>query len=373
MKQLILSLLVALVSLSTVQAEPLASAEKSLGGVLQNKTASAKNQSVLGLIKNYAKRIARVQLTADFPDRRWQVYCSGFLQGGTELMLDNPCTEILATAYTEQAPVSILVSMDRLGRFTSGKFKGEEFFYSGKVLPHNFKLFKNGYAVYSIPAQNKETQQALQTLDRKALNAQELTLLFRNLPSPTSLVSAPQTDNTVRYNKADVAPFKAFLAQLNKDLAAYLKRFRVAAEIRDCAGAFNEPFIAKGYITDPRGTVILTSPGSTDEGTAYQYLEDVKRSGYEGEPLCLYITMPGLGQYADGKDFYFSQPPMPVSQFWLAPLESFGFNMPLPKGKPVFNTLHSAATQKAFNQSVIANLWLDKYGPRIQRAMDMLP
>ena len=371
MKKTLYLLLTILVG-TTLQAAP-KTAAPALDSALQARTQGAQQQSILKQINMYAKRLVRIQLTADFPNRRWQVYCSGFLEGGNALVMDNPCTEILATAFTEQAPVSISVSMDKLGRFSSGPYKGKDFFYQGSVLPNNFKVLKNGYTLYNIPSKEKEAQKALASLPQAKLSEQNLTAIFKASLPPSSIVRAPQTDKTLKYKKADVAPFKAFLTQLEKDIAAHLKRFGVTAEIRDCSGSFNEPFIAKGYITDPRATVILTAPGATDEGTAYQYLEDVKRSGYDGEPLCLYITMPGLGKYTDGKAFYFSQPPMPVSQFWLAPVEAFGFVMNLPKGKPVFNTLHSAETQKAFNQSPIANLWLENYGPRIQRAMDMLP
>ena len=334
------------------------------------KTAGASADSIL---KNHAARIASVTLEADLPHRYWTVSCSALLQGKTALLLDNPCTEALATAYTEQAPVSIRVDMKALGRFTTGQYPGQGFLYQGRAYPKNIKGLKNGYAIYQRPLQEAQPLEALRNLASLNVGEGELVQLFRSLPAPTSQVTLPRTESTLNYSAAEVAPYKKFLAQLQKDIADYVEHFRVQADVKDCIGFLNAPFPAKGFIASPKGAVILADNGGTDEGAAFQYIEDIKRSGVQEETICLYVTMPGLGNYENGKPFYSAQPPLPAQKFWLTTAQAFGVNLSLPAGKPVYKTLNSPQVQKLFARHTIADLWLTDYAPRIQRALDMLP
>ena len=344
-----------------------------LENAVQKQAPTAKDLCADEVLKNHANRIARVTLEADLPSRYWTVSCSALLTGRSSLRLDNPCTEALATAFTEQAPISIRVDMKNLGSFTKGAYKDQGFFYSGRAYPSNFKVLKNGYSLYQVPVQDKQARQALQTLAPLSMQEGEWVQLFQALPAPISRVSLPRSEVPLNYKAADIAPYKAFLSQLQKDIAAYVKTFRVTAEVKDCIGFLNAPFPAKGFIANRKGGVILADNGATDEGTAFQYVEDIKRSGANEEELCLYISMPGLGQYENGKAFYSAQPPLPAKVFWLTPAQAFGFTMKLPPQKPVAQKLNSPQTQKLFKEHTIADLWLTDYGPRIQRALDMLP
>lgn len=344
-----------------------------LENAVQKQAPIAKDISADAVLKNYANRIARVTLEADLPSRYWTVSCSALLTGRSSLRLDNPCTEALATAFTEQAPISIRVDMKNLGSFTKGKYKGKSFFYYGSAYPNNFKILKNGYALYQVPVKEKQALETLQTLAPISMPEEEWVKLFQALETPTSRVSFPRSEASLKYKGGELAPYKKFLSQLQKDIASYVEHFRVKADVKDCIGFFNQPFPAKGFIASPKGAVILADNGMTEEGSAFQYVEDIKHSGADEEELCLYISMPGLGQYEDGKPFYSAQPPLPAKVFWLTPAQAFGFTMKLPPQKPVAKKLNSSQTQKLFKAHTIADLWLTDYAPRIQRALDILP
>lgn len=340
---------------------------------VQKQTPQVESVSAADVLKEHRNRLATVTLSADLPGRYWAVTCRAVLTGKTSLTLDNPCTELLATAFTENAPASILVNMGALGSFKEGKYKGEDFFYAGKVYPDNFKVLKNGYAVYQVPVKEPEAVNTLLKLSPITLEPAQLSALFHKLPAPTSQVSFERGGGQIKYKKADVAPYQAFLTQLEKDIAGLMKHFYVYADLSDCSGYFDKPFPAKGFITSPKGTVVLAENGNTPEGSAVIYIEDLKRTGATDEQICLYITMPGLGEYEDGKTFYSVQPPLAPKAFQLAGKEAFSFTMRLPAQKPVAQKLNNPQMRKLFNQHVITDLWLQHYPPRIQRALEFIP
>lgn len=340
---------------------------------VQKQTPTNQTLSANDILNEHKNRLVWVTLSSNLPDRYWVVTCSALLTGKNTLVLDNPGTELLATAFTESAPVSILVDMSPLGAFNQGAYQGKGFFYYGKAYPGNFKVLKNGYAVYQVPVKEPQAVNALQNLQPITLEPEELSALFHHMPVPTSQVFSPREENPIKYNSAQTAPYKTFLKQLEQDITNYLTHFHVQAEVRDCIEFLDQPFPAKGFITAPNGTVILADNGVTPEGSAFWYIEDIKRSGNKEEQVCLYITMPGLGEYENGHSFFSVQPPLPAKDFQLTGVKAFRFIMRLPAQKPVAQKLNSPQVKKLFSQHVITDLWLQNYPPRIQRALDLMP
>lgn len=347
----------------------------SKNGALDNaiKNANAKASADListakDVLGKHPELLTRVSIQSALPGRTWTVICSAVLTGGSALLLDNPCTEILAVAYTEKAPVNMNIDLSALGRFTVGEYAGKPFGYAGSPYPGNFKVKKNGYAVYTIPAQNAELQKALRQTAAPALSTLELTKLFLSTPRPQSRVAGVYGPSSIAYNAQEVAPFKAFLAQLEKDIANYVKYMAVTADMTDCTDFADQPFRGKGFIANREGLVILRS--DTADGL-HQEIQDAKLAKAHKAKFCFYVNMDKLGQYENGKGFYSVNSNIPLSRIYLTPADTVAFKMQLVQGKPVFEALQGDTYDKAFKSRTIAALWLQGYAPRIERAIDL--
>lgn len=320
------------------------------------------------VLNKHPQLLARVSVRSALPGRTWTVTCGAVLTGGTSLLLDNPCTEILAVAYTEKAPVEMNIDLSALGRFTAGEEAGRPFGYAGSPYPGNFKVRKDGYATYNIPARNSELLGALRAVKASRLSSQELAKIFLSVPRPQSRVGGSFSPAALAYDAKDVAPFKAFLAQLEKDIATYVKYMAVTAEMTDCSPYAEEPFQAQGYIASQNGLVVLRGK---DYPNLHQEIQEAKQARVKNAKYCFYVNMNKLGSYENGKGFYAVNSNIPLANVQLTPADTVAFKMQLVDGKPVAEALKGDAFDKAFKHRTITALWLQHYAPRTERALEL--